>query len=134
MSVFINSNYIHWVPELSAQLKEERTENDMDERSSTPEATSTSSHGKKANAEPDDTLLHAISAIENANKRKRKPSRKASTDCNDVPTGKLQPQPTSGTLRKKRKPKVSKTVLLSFCALSSAHLLAICELCSIFRY
>ncbi|AEE74229.1 ALWAYS EARLY 2 [Arabidopsis thaliana] len=90
--------------ELSAQLKEERTEYDMDEKSSTPEATSTSSHGEKANVEPDDSLLHAISSVENANKRKSKPSRLVSTDCDDVPTGKLQPQ-TSGSLRK-RKPKV----------------------------
>ncbi|KAL1211716.1 Protein ALWAYS EARLY 2 [Cardamine amara subsp. amara] len=82
--------------ELSAQLKEERTEYEMDEKSSTPEATSTSSHGEKANTEPDDSLLLAISAIENANNRKPK----------TVPTGKLQTQPTSGSLRRKRKPKM----------------------------
>lgn len=95
----------------------------MDEKSSTPEATSTSSHGEKANAEPDDSLLHAISSAENAYKRKPKPSRLASTDCDAVPTGKLQPQ-TSGSLRRKRKPKVSKIVLL-ICAFSSSHLLAV---------
>jgi len=116
-------------PELSAQLKEERTEYDMDEKSSTPEATSTSSHGEKANVEPDDSLLHAISSVENANKRKSKPSRLVSTDCDDVPTGKLQPQ-TSGSLRK-RKPKVSKIVLL-ICALSSRHLLAVNVNCVLF--
>uniref|UniRef100_A0A1J3IUE4 Protein ALWAYS EARLY 2 n=1 Tax=Noccaea caerulescens TaxID=107243 RepID=A0A1J3IUE4_NOCCA len=92
--------------ESSAQLKEERIENDMDEKSSSPEATSTSSHGEKANAEPDDGVLQAMSAIKNAYSRKPKPSRQASGDCNVVPTGKLQPQPTSGSLRRKRKPKV----------------------------
>lgn len=86
----------------------------MDEKSSTPEATSTSSHGERANAEPDDSLLHAISAVENANNRKPKPSRQASTDYNAVSTGKLQLQPTSGGLRRKRKPKVSMIVLLIF--------------------
>ncbi|XP_023642732.1 protein ALWAYS EARLY 2 isoform X2 [Capsella rubella] len=92
--------------ESSARLKEERTEYNMDERSSTPEATPSSSNGEKANAEPDDdSLLHAISSGENANKRKPKPSRQASTDCDVVPTGKLQPQ-TSGSLRRKRIPKV----------------------------
>ncbi|XP_019100091.1 PREDICTED: protein ALWAYS EARLY 2 isoform X2 [Camelina sativa] len=91
--------------ESSARLKEERTEYDMDEKSSTPEATSSSSHGEKANAEPDDSLLHAISSAENTNKRKPKPSRQASTDCDAVPTEKLQSQ-TSGSLRRKRKPKV----------------------------
>ncbi|KAG7576122.1 DIRP domain [Arabidopsis thaliana x Arabidopsis arenosa] len=99
------ANLMESGPESSAQLKEERTEYDMDEKSSTPEATSTSSHGEKANAEPDDSLLHAISSAENAYKRKPKPSRLASTDCDAVPTGKLQPQ-TSCSLRRKRKPKV----------------------------
>lgn len=94
-------------PESSAQLKEERIENDMDEKSSSPEATSTSSLGEKANAEPDDGLLQAMSAIKNAYSRKPKPSRQSSGDCNAVPTGKLQPQPTTGSLRRKRKPKVS---------------------------
>ncbi|KAJ0244458.1 Protein ALWAYS EARLY 2 [Hirschfeldia incana] len=90
-------------PESPAQVKEERIENDMEEKSSSPEATSTSSHGEKANSEPDDSLLHAISAIGNAvYSRKPKPSTQASTDCN---TGKLQPEPTSASLRRKRKPK-----------------------------
>ncbi|CAH2055030.1 unnamed protein product [Thlaspi arvense] len=97
--VFINFYYIALDPESSAPLKEERIENDMDEKSSTPEATSTSSHGEQSNAEPDDSLLHAYV-------RKRKPSRQASTECNAVPTGKLQPQPSSGSLRRKRKLKV----------------------------
>ncbi|KAL0719912.1 hypothetical protein Bca4012_069236 [Brassica carinata] len=94
-------------PESSPQVKEERIENDMEEKSSSPEATSTSSHGEKANSEPDDTLLHAISAIGNAvYNRKPKPSREASTDCNDTLTGKIQPEePTSASLRRKRKPK-----------------------------
>ncbi|KAF8091859.1 hypothetical protein N665_0433s0026 [Sinapis alba] len=93
--------------ESSAQVKEERIENDMEEKSSSPGATSTSSHGEKANSEPDDSLLHAISAIGNAvYNRKPKPSRQASTDCNAVLTGKLQPEPTSGSLRRKRKPKM----------------------------
>ncbi|CAH8386148.1 unnamed protein product [Eruca vesicaria subsp. sativa] len=89
--------------ESSPQVKEERIENGMDEKSSSPEATSTSSHGEKANSESDDTLLHAISAIGNAvYNRKPKPSTQASTDCN---AGNLQPEPTSGSLRRKRKPK-----------------------------
>ncbi|XP_033146534.1 protein ALWAYS EARLY 2 isoform X2 [Brassica rapa] len=90
--------------ESSPQVKEERIENDMDEKPSSPEATtSTSSHGEKANSEPDESLLHAISAIGNAvYNRKPKPSTQASTDCN---AGKLQPEPTSASLRRKRKPK-----------------------------
>ncbi|XP_013626537.1 PREDICTED: protein ALWAYS EARLY 2-like isoform X2 [Brassica oleracea var. oleracea] len=90
--------------ESSPQVKEERIENDMDEKPSSPEATtSTSSHGGKANSEPDESLLHAISAIGNAvYNRKPKPSTQASTDCN---AGKLQPEPTSASLRRKRKPK-----------------------------
>lgn len=100
----------------------------MEEKSSTPEATSSSSHEEKTNAEPDDSLLHAISSVENAYKRKPKPSRQASTDCDAVPTGKLQTQ-TSGSLRRKRKPKVRKIVLLIFCALSSKHLLPVYVTC-----
>ncbi|KAG2273065.1 hypothetical protein Bca52824_067620 [Brassica carinata] len=92
--------------ESSDQLKEERMENDMDEKSSSPEATSTRSHGEKADSEPDDSLLHAISAIGNAAySRKPKSSRQPSTDCNAVPTEKLEPEPTSGSLKRKRKPK-----------------------------
>ncbi|KAF8107641.1 hypothetical protein N665_0118s0013 [Sinapis alba] len=93
--------------ESSAQLKEERMESDMDEKSSSPEAaTSTRSHEEKANSEPDDSLLHAISAIGNAAySRKPKSSSQPSTDCNAVPTEKLEPEPTSGSLRRKRKPK-----------------------------
>lgn len=106
MCVLINCNYFALGPELSAQLKEERTEYEMDEKFSTPEATSTSSHGEKANTEPDDSLLHAVSAVENNRKPKT------------VPTGKLQTQPTNGSLRRKRKPKVSNIVLLIFFAIS----------------
>ncbi|XP_024015141.1 protein ALWAYS EARLY 2 isoform X2 [Eutrema salsugineum] len=86
--------------ESSAKVKEERIENDMDEKSSSPEATSSSSHGEKSNAEPDDNLL------ENAYDRKPRSSSQASTECNAVSTGKLQSQPTSGSLRRKRKLKV----------------------------
>ena len=104
---FINFTILRWVPESSPQVKEERIENDMDEKPSSPEATtSTSSHGEKANSEPDESLLHAISAIGNAvYNRKPKPSTQASTDCN---AGKLQPEPTSASLRRKRKPKVAR--------------------------
>ncbi|KAJ4886142.1 Protein ALWAYS EARLY 2 [Raphanus sativus] len=96
-----------FLPESSAQVKEERIENDVEEKSSSPEATtSTSSHGEKANSEPDDSLLHAISAIGNAvYNRKPKPSTQASTDCNPALTEKLQPEPTSASVRRKRKPK-----------------------------
>ncbi|KAG2273046.1 hypothetical protein Bca52824_067601 [Brassica carinata] len=88
--------------ESSAQLKEERIENDMDEKSSSPD----DSHGEKADSEPDDSLLHAISAIGNAAySRKPKSSRQPSTDCNAVPTEKLEPEPISGSSRRKRKPK-----------------------------
>ncbi|CAH8392398.1 unnamed protein product [Eruca vesicaria subsp. sativa] len=92
--------------ESSPQLKEERIENEMEEKSSSPEATSLRSHGEKADSEPDDSLLHAISAIGNAvYSRKSKTSRQPSTDCNAVPTEKLEPEPTSGSLRRQRKPK-----------------------------
>ncbi|KAJ4892936.1 Protein ALWAYS EARLY 2 [Raphanus sativus] len=92
--------------ESSAQLKEERIENDMDEKPSSPEATSTRSHGEKADSEPEDSLLHAISAIGNAAySRKPKFSRQPSTDCSAVPTEKLEPEPTSGSSRRTRKPK-----------------------------
>ncbi|CAF2103067.1 unnamed protein product [Brassica napus] len=88
--------------ESSAQLKEERIENDMDEKSSSPD----DSHGEKADSEPDDSLLHAISAIGNvAYSRKPKSSRQLSTDCNAVPTEKPEPEPTSGSSKRKRKPK-----------------------------
>ncbi|KAF3605161.1 hypothetical protein DY000_02051408 [Brassica cretica] len=88
--------------ESSAQLKEERIENDMDEKSSSPD----DSHGEKADSEPDDSLLHAISAIGNAAySRKPKSSRQPSTDCNAVPMEKPEPEPTSGSSRRKRKPK-----------------------------
>lgn len=107
-------------------MKEERIENDVEEKSSSPEATtSTSSHGEKANSEPDDSLLHAISAIGNAvYNRKPKPSTQASTDCNPALTEKLQPEPTSASVRRKRKPKVSKIVLLISYSLSFRNLLA----------
>lgn len=99
--------YIALGPDSSDQLKEERIENDIDEKPSSPEATSTRSHGEKADSEPDDSLLHAISAIGNAAySRKPKSSRQASTDCDAVPTEK--PEPTSGSSRRTRKPKVSK--------------------------
>ncbi|CAN8260365.1 unnamed protein product [Cochlearia groenlandica] len=66
--------------ESSAQLKEEITENDMDEKSCTPETT-----------EPEDSLLRASSAVENS-----------SAD----PTGKLKPETMTSSFRRKRKPKV----------------------------
>ncbi|XP_010550978.1 PREDICTED: protein ALWAYS EARLY 2-like isoform X2 [Tarenaya hassleriana] len=92
--------------ESSAQLKEEGTANDMDEKSSTPEATSTSHHGEKSKqVEPEESVLHAISAVENTKYRKPKSSRQASADGIAGPAGKQQQQP-SGTLRRRRKPKV----------------------------
>ncbi|KAJ0234263.1 Protein ALWAYS EARLY 2 [Hirschfeldia incana] len=92
--------------ESSAQLKEERIEKDMDEKPSSPEVTSTRSYGEKSDSEPDDSLLHAISAIGNAAySRKPKSSRQPSTDHNDVPTEKLEPEPTSGSSKRQRKPK-----------------------------
>ena len=111
--------YITLGPESSAQLKEERIENDMDEKSSSPD----DSHGEKADSEPDDSLLHAISAIGNvAYSRKPKSSRQLSTDCNAVPTEKPEPEPTSGSSKRKRKPKVSKKIVLSVSySLSSRH-------------
>lgn len=112
--------YIALGPESSAQLKEERIENDMDETSISP----ADSHGEKADSEPDDSLIHAISAIGNAAySRKPKASRQLSTDCNAVPTEKPEPEPTSGFSRRKRKPKVSKKIVLSVSySLSSRHL------------
>lgn len=90
-------------PESSAQLKEERIANNMDEKSKTLETVSTRHHREKAKqAGPEDSLLHEISAADH-DSRKPKPVQE-SVDCNAVSIGELV------TSKRKRKPKVCKTV------------------------
>lgn len=88
-------------PESSAQLKEDRIANNMDEKSKTLETVSTRHHRENAKqAGPEDSLLHDFSA---ADSRKPKPVQE-SIDCNAVSIGELV------TSKRKRKTKVCKTV------------------------
>ncbi|XP_019058704.1 PREDICTED: protein ALWAYS EARLY 2-like [Tarenaya hassleriana] len=93
--------------ESAARIKDERTANNMDEKSSAPEATSTSPLGRKSTQDgAEENALNAISAVENTNYRKPKSLRQASADGSAGPAGNQQQQPTSGTSRRRRKPKV----------------------------
>lgn len=96
--------------ESSAQLKDEQTMADADDKSSTPEATSTNYTDKIKYQAPKEKTVRSIRGIEGTNPKKSKLGRYWSVDAKAVPDVKRAPQSTSNPCKRKRKslgPKVS---------------------------
>ncbi|XP_031260660.1 protein ALWAYS EARLY 2 isoform X2 [Pistacia vera] len=88
--------------ESSAQLKEERTVTDMDDKSSAPEATSTSIPDKLSG--PKEKAMRTITEVEGVIPRKSKQGRYSDIDVEVVTEAKEQPEPLSNSMKKRRKP------------------------------
>ncbi|XP_044498387.1 protein ALWAYS EARLY 2-like isoform X3 [Mangifera indica] len=106
--------------ESSARLKEERTVTDMDDKSSTPEVTSTS-HPNKLPRPKEKKALRTITEVEGVVRRKSKLGRYTDIDVEIVTDAKEQPEPLSNLMKKRRKPILTKK-LSNAEALANSHL------------
>ncbi|KAF5454048.1 hypothetical protein F2P56_023743, partial [Juglans regia] len=97
--------------ESSVQLKEERIIFDMDYKSSAPEATSTSHHeDKNILSGAKEKALNAISRVDGTTSKMSKLVRDSSVDVIVTSEAKEQLQPVDKTLKRKRKPMISKVL------------------------
>lgn len=94
------------------QLKEEQTAFDMDDKSSAPEATSTSHPKDKIkHLGPKEKALNTITEVEGTMPRKSKLGRYSGVDVETVAEVKEQPELPNSTWKRKRKPILSKKVI-----------------------
>ncbi|XP_041020080.1 protein ALWAYS EARLY 2 isoform X2 [Juglans microcarpa x Juglans regia] len=97
--------------ESSVQLKEERIIFDMDYKSSAPEATSTSHHeDKNILSRAKEKAVNAISRVDGTTSKMSKLVRDSSVDVIVTSEAKEQLQPVDKTLKRKRKPMISKVL------------------------
>lgn len=95
------------------QLKEERTAFDIDDKSSAPEETSTSHPKEKIkHLGPKEKALNTITEAEDIIPRKSKLGRYSGNDVETVAEVKEQPEPPNSMSKRKRKPVLSKKVIL----------------------
>ncbi|KAH9755099.1 protein ALWAYS EARLY 2 [Citrus sinensis] len=107
--------------ESSVQLKEERTAFDIDDKSSAPEETSTSHPKEKIkHLGPKEKALNTITEAEDIIPRKSKLGRYSGNDVETVAEVKEQPEPPNSMSKRKRKPVLSKKVILGQ-ALAEEH-------------
>ncbi|XP_044482758.1 protein ALWAYS EARLY 2 isoform X2 [Mangifera indica] len=105
--------------ESSAHLKEERTVTDMDDKSSAPEATSTSYPNKLPG--PNEKVLRTVTVVEGLSPRISKRGRYSDIDVENVREAEEQPESPSNSMKKRRKPILTKK-LANAEALTNSHL------------
>lgn len=96
--------------ESSARLKEERTVTDMDDKSSAPEATSTSYPNKLPG--PNEKVLRTVTVVEGLSPRISKRGRYSDIDVENVREAEEQPESPSNSMKKRRKPILTKKVII----------------------
>lgn len=119
LSIFLHNKWFNLLflvvcLESSVQLKEERTVFDMDYKSSAPEATSTSHHeDKNILLGGKERALNVISRVDCTTSKMSKLARDLSDDIIVTFETKEQLHPVDKTLKRKRKPTISKVIVFT---------------------